>query len=263
MQRGHSRLRAVLLVLAYCGDISAGLPETIERVKASVVAVGTYQKTRSPAFNFRGTGFVVGDGTLVATNAHVLPDQVNTQDREILVVLTYVRGGPPQPREATVAALDKPHDVGLLQIRGAPLPALDLKEFVVQEGQFFAFTGFPIGNALGLTPVTHRAMVSAITPVALPSATARQLDAKVIRRIQAGAFSVFQLDAIAYPGNSGSPLYDVESGHVLGIINMVFVKGTRETALSQPSGITFAVPVSYLRELLSKSRSGAENHIGR
>ena len=53
-------------------DVSAGLPETIEQIKASVVAVGTYQKTRSPPFVFRGTAFVVGDGTLIGTNAHVL-----------------------------------------------------------------------------------------------------------------------------------------------------------------------------------------------
>jgi S1-C subfamily serine protease len=169
-----------------------------------------------------------------------------------------VRGGEPQAREATIFALDKPHDVGLLRIRGAPLPALNLQDSMVQEGQVFAFTGFPIGNVLGLAPVTHRGMISAITPIALPSATARQLDAKVIRRIQSGAFAVFQLDATAYPGNSGSPLYDVETGHVLGIINMVFVKGTRESALSKPSGITFAVPVLHLQELLARSKPAAE-----
>ena len=50
----------------------AGLPEVVERVKPSVVAVGTFQKTRSPSFVFRGTGFAVGDGTLIATVAHAV-----------------------------------------------------------------------------------------------------------------------------------------------------------------------------------------------
>jgi hypothetical protein len=31
---------------------------------------------------------------------------------------------------------------------------------------------------------------------------------------------------------------------------MVFVKGTKEAALSQPSGISFAIPVHFLREML-------------
>jgi S1-C subfamily serine protease len=93
-------------------------------------------------------------------------------------------------------------------------------------------------------------MVSSITPIALPTATARQLDPRVIRSLRTGTFNVFQLDATAYPGNSGSPLYDMETGRVVGIINMVFVKGTRETVLSQPSGISFAVPARFLAELL-------------
>ena len=45
-------------------------------------------------------------------------------------------------------------------------------------------------------------------------------------------------------------MYDMETGRVVGIINMVFVRGTRESAVSNPSGITFAVPVRFLRELL-------------
>jgi serine protease Do len=40
---------------------------------------------------------------------------------------------------------------------------------------------------------------------------------------------------------------------VLGIINMVFVKGTKETALTQPSGITYAIPASHLQALLAKT----------
>jgi serine protease Do len=76
----------------------------------------------------------------------------------------------------------------------------------------------------------------------------------VIRRLTSGSFPVFQLDATAYPGNSGSPIYDPESGEVLGIINMVFVKGTKESVLAQPSGITYAVPANYLRDLLQKAR---------
>ena len=65
---------------------------------------------------------------------------------------------------------------------------------------------------------------------------------------------MLQLDATAYPGNSGSPVYDPDTGDVLGIINMVLVKSTKESALSQPSGITYAVPSSHLQSLLDKAR---------
>jgi len=35
---------------------------------------------------------------------------------------------------------------------------------------------------------------------------------------------------------------------------MVFVKGSRETALTQPSGITYAIPVQPLKDLLQAVR---------
>ena len=147
---------------------------------------------------------------------------------------------------------DRNHDLAVLRIEGNALPALKIgSSETVREGQLIAFTGFPIGGALGFSPVTHRGMVSSITPIVLPGSNARQLNAKVIRSIKNGTFNIFQLDATAYPGNSGSPVFDQESGEVIGIINMVFVKGTKESALSHPSGITYAIPASYLLEGLA------------
>ncbi|MEO6749468.1 MAG: hypothetical protein ABI294_07755 [Casimicrobiaceae bacterium] len=39
---------------------------------------------------------------------------------------------------------------------------------------------------------------------------------------------------------------------MMGILNRVFVKGMKEAALSQPSGISFAIPAEYLRELTER-----------
>ena len=54
----------------------AGLEELIATAKPSVVAVGVFNPTSSPRFGFRGSGFVVGAGNVVVTNAHVLPDVI-------------------------------------------------------------------------------------------------------------------------------------------------------------------------------------------
>jgi S1-C subfamily serine protease len=94
-------------------------------------------------------------------------------------------------------------------------------------------------------------MVSAITPIAIPQAHASELQPALVRRLASAMFPVFQLDATAYPGNSGSPIYDPATGDVVGIVNMVFVKGTKESALSQPSGITYAVPAKHIAALLA------------
>lgn len=245
----HMLILAVPLLLTDAA--SAALPELIEQVKPSIVVVGTYNKTRSPAFVMRGTGFVVGDGTLIATNAHVVPEILDSASSETVVIQALSGRAGPQQRSAKTVANDKSHDLALLRIEGAPLPALALRTGEpVREGQNIAFTGFPIGGVLGLSPVTHRGIISAITPIALPSPTAHQLNEKVIRRLKSGTFEVYQLDGTAYPGNSGGPLFEMEKGEVIGIINMVFVKGTKESALTQPSGISFAIPILYLQELL-------------
>jgi S1-C subfamily serine protease len=155
-------------------------------------------------------------------------------------------------RKLTRLAVDSEHDIAVLKMEGQPLRPLKLRDSdSVVEGESLLFTGFPIGGVLGLFPATHRAMVSAIAPIALPSASSRQLDPKVIRRLRdSTAFPVFQLDATAFPGNSGSPLYDPATGEVVGILNMVFVKGTKESALTQPSGISYAIPSRFLIDLL-------------
>jgi S1-C subfamily serine protease len=63
-------------------------------------------------------------------------------------------------------------------------------------------------------------------------------------------YSVFQLDATAYPGNSGSPLYGTETGDVIGIVSSVFIKETKEKILQDPSGISYAIPIRYAKALL-------------
>lgn len=229
----------------------AGLPETLALVKPGVVAVGTMQKTRQPPSKFLGTGFVVGDGRYVVTNAHVIPDILAVEKMEHLAIYTG-RGRRPEMRKAVQVAMDLEHDLAILKIEGAPLPSLRLgASEQVREGQSIAFTGFPIGTILGLYRVTHRGIVSAISPVAIPSQTARQLTSKLIKKLR-DPFNVIQLDATAYPGNSGSPVFDPKTGKVLGVMNMVFIKETKEAVLEKPSGISYAIPVNYVKELLGK-----------
>ena len=55
-----------------------------------------------------------------------------------------------------------------------------------------------------------------LTAAAMPTSTAQQLNSKVIRSLRAGSsFDIFQPDGIAYPGNSGGPLFDPDTGEVL------------------------------------------------
>ena len=257
--RIKNQCRAVTAVLFFipfflaAGSCLADLPATIDRVKPSIVGVGTVQKTRRPPYRIVGTGFVVADGRYVITNAHVIPKEINAAKLEYLAIFAG-KDKQMNIRQAVKVKVDEAHDLALLRFEGKSLPALSLGQSArVREGEEYAFTGYPLGIIFGLYPVTHRGIISSIVPVALQANAASQLDPTQIRRLRGDPYKVLQLDATAYPGNSGSPLYHTETAEVIGVINKVFVKDGRENVLAKPSGISYAMPIEYARKLLKQA----------
>lgn len=244
-------LFSVVAFYLFSGGASAAtLPETIRKVKPSIVGIGTYMPSRRPAARLLGTGFVVGDGRTIATNHHVANIDLDLELNEKLVVFSGV-GKQAKTHGAKIIRSSPRHDLALLKISQS-LPTLSLADDVfAQEGESIAFTGFPIGSVLGLYPATHRGIVSAITPIAIPSPSSQQLNAAKIQSLR-NPISVYQLDATAYPGNSGSPVYRPDTAEVVGVLNQVFVKTTKEDVLSKPSGISYAIPIKHLHSLIGR-----------
>lgn len=252
-------LQTALVACLAIPTARADLPTLVAASRGSVVPVGTFDALSSPRFGFRGSGFAVGNGSLIITNAHVLPDSSTLPAPQLAVLVvdrsSNNRNEGAQVRRATLLSVDRPRDLALLRIEGEPLPALALAEpGSVREGMDVALMGFPIGGVLGFSAVTHRGIIASITTIALPSPTARQLDARAVAQLREGPIEVYQLDATAYPGNSGGPVLDARSGSVVGVVNMVLVRGTRESALSNPTGITYAIPVRFVQELVQRER---------
>jgi serine protease Do len=245
-------LAALLCLFLSTNSALADIVTLLPRIKPAIVGVGTFNPLAAPRIRLLGTGFVVADGQHAITNAHVIPTLMAEEKGEFLAI--FVReGNEVHARKVEKAASDREHDLALLQFEGPALPALSLGHFRdVREGETYYFTGYPVGAALGLYPATSRAGLAAIAPIYSPPATARGLTAKLIRRAE-DPFLMFQLDAVAYPGNSGSPLYDGDTGEVIGVINAVFVKGAKENALKDPTGITYAIPAKYVRSLLERA----------
>ena len=243
-----------LLFVTFFTGLSAfaGLPDTIEQVKPAIVGIGTYQATRSQPLVLTGTGFAVADGQHIVTNHHVVSTISDLRNGERYVVFVG-HGSSSKVYSVKKVGLDEKHDLALLSFDGPVLPALTINSSTrVREGGRYAFTGFPIGAVLGLYPVTHTGIISAITPFVTPMNSDRQLSAYHIKQLRdAKPYNVYQLDAVAYPGNSGSPLYDISSGEVIGVMNSVLVKGTRESALTEPSGISYAIPALYIKKLIN------------
>ncbi|RZL38688.1 MAG: serine protease [Rubrivivax sp.] len=248
-------LLAALAGLACCPITAVAaetLPSLIARVKRSVVSVGSYGLMDTPRFGFRAAGFVVADGLHVITNAHVVPEDAPGRIARSIAVQVWLGEDQWQLRSARLLGRDMRNDLALLAIDGPAAPALKLAEQDAAEGTEIALMGFPIGNALGQVHTTHRGIVSAWTAIATPAGGPAGLNPRAVRQLRDGAFKVMQLDAIAYPGNSGGPVLDLATGEVVGVLQGGAIKGTKEAALSAPTGITYAVPATTAARLLAE-----------
>jgi len=226
---------------------SQSLSESIKQIKPSVVGIAIYAPIESKAPQILGTGFVIGNGKYIATNYHVVSEELDPKIVQNFVALSGT-GPNPTLHIMKVVAIDPVHDVAILSIDKA-LPALRMAaDDLVDEGMSVYFTGFPIGAVLGLYPATHQGIVAAITPDINPAQNADQLTTQMLARLKQ-PFLIYQLDATAYPGNSGSPIFNRDNNEVIGIVNKVFVSEGKEAALTNPSGISYAIPIRELRRL--------------
>ncbi|WP_300459737.1 serine protease [Desulfobacula sp.] len=229
------------------------LAALIESVKPAIVAVGTYYFNDKPKARYMGTGFVIRKGRHIVTNFHVVSPVV--EQKKLSSLRIFHQRFPDKGITVKIVAKDEFHDLALLEQDGDPLPALELADSsTAKEGHRIAFTGYPIGFVLGLNPTTHTGIISSIAPLIRPSPSARIISGDLIRHLHQ-PYDIFQIDATAYPGNSGSPVYLARSGKVIGVINKVFVKGKKEHALTDPSGITYAIPANFIRALEDKIQS--------
>ena len=228
---------------------SHDLAAIVAKVKPSVVGVGVYDPLGSPRQQLHGSGFAIGDGSLIATNFHVVEKELATDTKQSRVVFIGT-GRNPRISEAEIIASDPLHDLALLRIKTKLTPLKLSTSGQRADGEEVAFTGFPIGAVLGLYPATHRGLIAAYTPVIIPTSNASQLSINMLKRLKEPYF-IYQMDATAYPGNSGSAVYELQRGEVVAIINKVFVQQTKESVISSPSGISYSIPVKYLIDLIA------------
>lgn len=233
--------------------------EATRRVRGSVLGVGSYAPKDTPSVIYYGTGFAIDDGLTVVTNDHVV-EGIRQHDR-LEQMRLFFPDGAIEGRRATVLAEDRFHDLALLRLEGPPAPVLDLDGDEPRQGQTVGMMGYPMGLQLGLVPAVHRGVVAAVVPAVLPLPKGAKLTPELAEAIRR-PYQLYQLDMIAFPGNSGSPLFEGRDGRVIGIINKGLASRTREHLLTQPSGVTYAVPARWIAELLARSKAISQSTQG-
>lgn len=246
-------LFSVFIAVFSASAFAAGMVDAIKQVRRSVVAIGTHQKLGQPPIRLMGTGFVVADGSYIITNSHVLPKMLNAKTQESLQAFYGIEENV-RNFELDVVAEDAEHDLALLRIVGSmKLPPLVLAKSMAPEGTRTAITGYPLGSLLGLYPITHEGIISAVKERSFAAYSQGQLTAERVRRLR-NSFIVYQIDTNAYPGNSGSPLYDAATRQVLGVVQSVAVREkSQASAIEAPTGFTFAVPSQFVSALMARN----------
>ncbi|MCK5611642.1 trypsin-like peptidase domain-containing protein [Candidatus Pacearchaeota archaeon] len=176
------------------------LPKLYKQTSPAVVWVGAkvdsedydeYLYKTGKTIKWQGSGFLVNEDGLIATAGHV------TEDTEVFEV---------QFQDGTKAIADFVHaedmgrcDVGFIQVRGdikRPYFNLDTE---IEIGESLIILGYPWGLNNGI------ALTQGI--VSLSNRSVPFFGVKLVMHV----------DAASYPGNSGSPVVDMD-GEVIGIL---------------------------------------------
>ncbi|MBI3948352.1 MAG: trypsin-like peptidase domain-containing protein [Armatimonadetes bacterium] len=203
--------------------------EVIARIKPLVALVIAYfPNERARA---QGTGFIAGIDSLVVTNYHVV--RGGTPIQVLFEEGTYF---------AALAAYDEDSDLAVLRVGARFRGALRLGDSdQLREGDDVALTGFPMAlelleNGIPLYSSTAKATVNAIRPGR--------------GAVSEEPMPFIQIDAPVNPGYSGGPLYRLDNGQVVGVVQSKIAYDQ-----TQDSGVSFAVPVNRVRRLLAAARA--------
>ena len=223
MKHFHVDLDPVAKV--FTGTVSADIPQTtaatidpeperefsVEEIVARAKPAVVYLKSVSKS----GSGFLVTETGLLATNAHLARGEQS--------LLASLAGG--QQLDARIVYIDPERDIALAKIDGGDFPHLTLAAAgTVRQGETVVAIGNP-GGAMFFS--VTKGVVSAIGKFS-----------------RAGPGVWIQTDATINPGNSGGPLLNAR-GEVIGINTLKLTK-------QNVTGIGFALSASDLLAVLQR-----------
>jgi S1-C subfamily serine protease len=170
-----------------------------------------------------GSGFVVAPG-LVVTNAHVVAGVARPQ-------VIDSRG----VHDATAVVYDPALDIAVLRVQALTDPSLHLDPNMVGRGATGAVLGFPGGGPFTFGPAGVMAAFQAT-------------GWDIYGNVEATR-SIYEIDAVVRPGNSGGPL--VESGGL--VIGVVFARSTANDSV----GYALATPAVLQKVRTAESSTGS------
>jgi S1-C subfamily serine protease len=256
----HTRTRAACfaaLLVGFLGLVAVAVasqaPAEDAALSAAVCPI-VYQLDQSPSsrgyhYSFIGNGFFINEEGYVLTVAHVLE---NFRDGGQPYILVSRLESPPQLVRATIIATDQEHDVAIL--RATPNP----------------FTG---KHRVTFLPLRSDPAIVSLKVIALSLHPLKQQNAQSFQALQEDrssgevlsyettqlekskpASDVFLLSHPVTLGQSGSPVLDLDSQAVVGLIEGRWLRSSpvsiAKSSAQSPSVPGAAIPVRYAIALL-------------
>ncbi len=229
------------------------LEDKIKKVRQSIIAIGF--RRSSTKVTIVGSGFAVTDNGKILSSAH-LYNQLKPKHRSRLIGMAMTKQEPNGLEHYSWLPLklikknDK-NDMALFKIKEhgktllKPLELGDSDKALV--GQEIYFIGFPyaavlINEGFGITLIVNKSIISNI-----------KRDGQDPKHPRNFIF----LDTISNPGNSGSPLIDVETNRVIGVMAITFrtrSKTHSDLDIREPMHICVAKPINLAKSLLDQRK---------
>lgn len=172
-----------------------------------------------------GSGFVLTKDGYIVTNNHVV------EGADAVVVRFSDR----QEYDAVIVGLDELSDLALLKIEADDLPTLPLAQpDELKVGEWVLAIGSPFGLDFSVT-------------AGIVSAMGRSLPTET----NDNYVPFIQTDVAINPGNSGGPLFNL-AGEVVGVNSQIYTRSGGSI------GLSFAIPVSVVRDVVDQLRDGGQ-----
>lgn len=250
----------VLVFLAASGtlqakNIEAQLKRVAHDVEFAVLPIWYTEPGGLLRMQVVGTGFLVAPGGYFVTAAHVL-QQYKPKSAQITAGLRQ-RNGSMSGLWFDVIEKDDAHDLALCKTvvplgkfieskenpgMEQPVASLRVSTTTPVAGEFIAIAGFPLGS---WNPAIQLGTVAAI----------RTTNPNV-GRVPAGQRELLQISASGNKGNSGSPVVELDTGEVIGVVVQAepapLFSTVEGVPLAQSSGIMLAVPATWVQDLLKR-----------
>lgn len=218
---------------------ASGAVDNIQDVKTAaiqIIATGTFAEPGETFAAYSeyesgssGSGFIIDESGIAVTNNHVVTGAAKLE--------VYV-GGSTDPVSAKVLGVSECSDLAVIDLEGDGYPFLAWYDGEVEPGLEVRAAGFPLGDP-------EYTLTSGIVSKARAAGDTNW----------ASVDSVIEHDANIQPGNSGGPLVDAETGHVVAVN---YAGGDPGTGTSQ----FFAISSVLARDLVEELKEGDELSLG-